>query len=94
MVSTSHEAMHRILGDPSDANASATGLDGPAASVRLNLALLTQLGLGSLPAAQTWRGLMDWNIESLRASPVLRAMLDEHFDKVRAETYAHVVATS
>ena len=47
--------------------------------------LLTQFGLGGLPAAEIWRSLMIYDLDTLRKSPVLREMLDEHDEQVLAK---------
>jgi hypothetical protein len=66
-------------------NLMAAALRDTDASTRSNLAMFIQLGVEGLPAAQIWRGLMIWDIETLRTSEVFREILDEHDEQVAAE---------
>jgi hypothetical protein len=66
----------------------ATALKGTDASTRSDLGMFIQLGVQGLPAEQTWRGLMMWDIETLRTSEVFREILDEHDEQVAAASRA------
>ena len=63
----------------------ATALEDTDAITRTDFTLLTQFGLGGFPAAEIWRSLMIYDLDTLRKSPVLREMLDEHDEQVLAK---------
>ncbi|WP_034269231.1 hypothetical protein [Actinospica robiniae] len=56
-----------------------------------DLGTYVQLGLGSLPAAHIWRKMMTMDLETLRTSPILREILDDHDSDVKAANVLRIL---